>query len=217
MDNSAATRQPPHRTHPAYCHNMPKNADGKRCESTKSERIEVICLHAEGYTHRQIADRTTVAKSSVTKILRKWKVTKSVENQTRPGRPPKINSRELRRLNRVAENNSRATLAEITNESQLNCHPQTIKKALHKLDFHLRIPWRKPFHTKKTWRKRLSWCRQRRHWTVEDWRQKLYSDEAKIEIGVGGGSDRVWRKPGTEFQNRYLRATFKGPRVSGMF
>jgi len=103
------------------------------------------------------------------------------------------------------------------NESRLNCHPQTIQKALHKLDFHLRIPRRKPFLNARSKRKRLIWCRHRRHWTVEDWRRKFYSDEAKVEIGVGGGYERVWRKPGTELQDRYLRATFKGERVSTMF
>ncbi|KAG0133421.1 hypothetical protein HOY82DRAFT_482818, partial [Tuber indicum] len=43
------------------------------------------------------------------------------------------------------------------------------------------------------------------------------SVEAKDEIGVRGGYQRVWRKPGTELQDQYLRATFKGERVSTMF
>jgi len=52
---------------------------------------------------------------------------------------------------------------------------------------------------------------------VEDWHWKFYSDEAKVEIGVGEAHERVWGKPGTELQDRYLRATFKGERVSTMF
>lgn len=179
--------------------------------------MEVIELHASGYTHRQIADCTAVSKSNIAKIIQKWKTTKSLENRTRPGRPRKIGPRELRRLNCTVQRNPRATLAEITAESRLNCHPRTIKKSLHKLDFHLRIPRRKPFLDSKTKRKRLLWCRQRRYWGVEDWRHRFYSDEVKIEIGVGGGIDRVWRKPGTEMQDRYLRASFKGERVSAMF
>ena len=46
---------------------------------------------------------------------------------------------------------------------------------------------------------------------------KFYSDEAKVQIGVGGGYERVWQKPGTELQDRYLQATFKEERVSTMF
>ena len=196
---------------------MPQNDDGTRRQSTKLERIEIIQLQAEGYSYRAIADRMMISASAVGKIIRKWKATRTVKNSTRSGRPQKIGPRELRRLNRTVEHNPRASLAEITNESRLNCHPQTIQKALHKLDFHLRIPRRKPFLNARTKRKRLIWCRHRRHWTVEDWRRKFYSDEAKVEIGVGGGYERVWQKPGTELQDRYLRATFKGERVSTMF
>ena len=52
---------------------------------------------------------------------------------------------------------------------------------------------------------------------MEDRRQRFYSDEIKIEIGVGGGMDRVWWKPGTEMKHRYLPARFDGKRISAMF
>jgi len=146
-----------------------------------------------------------MSKLGIRKVIRKWKARRMVKHGARPGRPQKIGPRELRRLNRVVENNPRATLVEITNESMLRCHPQTIQKALHKLDFHLRIPRRKPFLNTSAKRKRLLWCRQRRHWTVEDRRKYFYSDKAKVEIGVEGGYERVWRKPGTELHDRYLR------------
>ena len=135
--------------------------------------------------------------ADVAKIVRKWNATRMVKDSTRSGRPRKIGPQELRRLNRTAENNPRASLAEITNESRLNCHPPTIQKALHKLDFHLRIPRRKPFVNARSKRKRTIGCRHRRPWTVEDWCRKFYSDEAKVEIGVGGGYQRVWQKLGT--------------------
>jgi len=140
-----------------------------------------------------------------------------VKNGTRPGRPQKIGPRQLRWLNRVVENNPQATLVEITNEGRLNCNSQAIQKALHKLDFNLRIPCRKPFLNASAKQKRLLWWPQCRHWTAEDWRKCFYSDEAKVEIGVRGGYERVWRKPGTELQDRYLRATVKGQSVSTMF
>ncbi|RPA99987.1 hypothetical protein L873DRAFT_1805759, partial [Choiromyces venosus 120613-1] len=53
---------------------MPKTINGKRCESTKLECIEVLELQAQGFTYRQIADCTTVSKSNIAKILHKWKV-----------------------------------------------------------------------------------------------------------------------------------------------
>ncbi|RPA99678.1 hypothetical protein L873DRAFT_1806172 [Choiromyces venosus 120613-1] len=44
---------------------MPQSADGKRRESTKLEHIEVIQLHAEGYTYHQIADCTAISESNI--------------------------------------------------------------------------------------------------------------------------------------------------------
>lgn len=52
---------------------------------------------------------------------------------------------------------------------------------------------------------------------MEEGQWRFYSNKVKIEIGVGGRMDRVWRKPGTEMQDRYLHASFKGERVLAMF
>ncbi|RPB06179.1 hypothetical protein L873DRAFT_1560108, partial [Choiromyces venosus 120613-1] len=90
-------------------------------------------------------------------------------------------------------------------------------KALGELHFHLQIPCCKPFLTSKAKHKWFLWCRRRQHWTLEDWQWRFYSDEAKVEIGMGGGYDRVWCKPCMELQDRYLHASFKGKRVSAMF
>ena len=124
---------------------MPRSDDGIRRESTKLEHIEVIQLEAEGYSYRDIADRMMITASVVGKIVCKWKAMRTVKNCTHSGRPQKIGPHELRRLNRTAENNLRVSLAEILNKSPLNCHPKTVQKALHKLDFHLQIPHHKPF------------------------------------------------------------------------
>ena len=88
---------------------MPRNNGGNRRESTKLERIQIIQLQAEGYSYRAIADRMMMSVSAVGKIVRRWKVTRTVKNCTHSGRPQKIGPRELRRLNQTAENNPRAS------------------------------------------------------------------------------------------------------------
>ena len=198
---------------------MPWDDDGNWRESTKLGRIGIIQLQAEGYSYRAIADRIMMWVSTVSKIVRRWRVTRTVKNRTCSGRPQKIGPQELRRLNRVAENNPHASLAENVNKFRLNCYPQTIQKALHRLDFQLRIYRRIPFLNARSKWKWLIWCWHRWYWTVEDRRRKFYSDEIKVEIGVGGGydSERVWWKLRIEHQDCYLWATFKGERVSTMF
>ena len=43
-------------------------------------------------------------------------------------------------------------------------------------------------------KKRLSWCREKRRWSVENnWKKIIFSKESKIMIGH---DERVWRKAG---------------------
>ena len=69
---------------------MPQNDDGNRRESTKLERIEIIELEAEGYSNRAIADSMMMSASAVSKIVCRSRVTRTVKNCTRSGRPQKI-------------------------------------------------------------------------------------------------------------------------------
>lgn len=123
----------------------------------------------------------------------------------------------MRRLDRITNNNPYAILAEITAEARLNCAPKTVARVLHGLDYHLRVPRKKPFLSRETKRKRLLWARERRHWTRADWRMRFFTNECKVEAGVGGSQFKVRRKPGTELENRYLQTSFPGERTSAMF
>jgi len=93
--------------------------------------MEIIELHAAGYTCREIANCIAVSQSNFAQIIQKEKTTKSLENHARPGRPRKMSPWELQRLNQTVEENLCAALPEITAEYGLNCHSRMIKKLLH--------------------------------------------------------------------------------------
>ena len=42
---------------------------------------------------------------------------------------------------------------------------------------------------------RLTWARQHRHWTVEDWKHVVWSDESRFQLLRADGRVRVWRQP----------------------
>ncbi|GFY08735.1 transposable element Tcb2 transposase [Trichonephila clavipes] len=42
---------------------------------------------------------------------------------------------------------------------------------------------------------RLSWARQHRHWTVDDWKHVAWSDESRFQLNRADGRVRVWRQP----------------------
>lgn len=47
-------------------------------------------------------------------------------------------------------------------------------------------------------KERLDWCLARQHWTLEDWKNVIWSDETSILIHRRGGY-RVWRMPAEKF------------------
>lgn len=48
--------------------------------------------------------------------------------------------------------------------------------------------------TKEAKDARLAWCLERKDWTLEDWKNVIFSDETSVCLGGVRGKRRVWRK-----------------------
>jgi transposase len=84
--------------------------------ATINERVRVIQLHAEGGSHRFIAEHTGISKTQAQKIIKHWSDTGELEPSQRHSRPQALNDRDIRHLVRLSDSHPRATLSEITNE-----------------------------------------------------------------------------------------------------
>ena len=51
---------------------------------------------------------------------------------------------------------------------------------------------------------RLAWALESQDWTLEKWKQIIWSDECSVQRGKGGGPKWVWRKEGDD---RYVPET----------
>ncbi|GFW32950.1 transposable element Tcb2 transposase [Trichonephila clavipes] len=61
--------------------------------------------------------------------------------------------------------------------------------------FRSRRPTRVLFLTARHKALRLSWTRQHRHWTVDDWKHVAWSDESRFQLNRSDGRVKVWRQP----------------------
>jgi hypothetical protein len=52
----------------------------------------------------------------------------------------------------------------------------------------------KPGLNEKQKEKRLAFARKYQHWTLEDWKNVIWSDETSVVMGQRRGSYRVWKK-----------------------
>ena len=60
--------------------------------------------------------------------------------------------------------------------------------------YHKTKPTRKPGLTKKMRQQRLDWCMAHKDWTLDDWKNFIWSDETSVILLHRRGGYRVWRR-----------------------
>ena len=66
----------------------------------------------------------------------------------------------------------------------------TIRREHHEMGFHGLAATHKPKITMRNDQHRLEWCKARRHWTLQQWKRILWSDESHFTIWQSDG--QIW-------------------------
>ena len=69
----------------------------------------------------------------------------------------------------------------------------TIRRALHGKGIWNRIAPKKPYLSFRHISLRLKWAKERKNWSLEEWKRVIWTDEAHFEVGKDSGDIRVWR------------------------
>jgi transposase len=177
---------------------------------SSAQKENILSLASNGYPTRQIASRTGVGKSTVSRVLQEH-----LPNQQTPsaGRP-----------SRLSPTDKHAVLAQITSGKATNAvqatnhinstiaHPvsvQTIRNILKENSFKAVVKKKKPLLTAVHRKKRLAFAMKYREWTVEDWKRVIWSDETKINRIGSDGRQWVWKKAGEGLISREISQTVK--------
>jgi hypothetical protein len=99
---------------------------------------------------------------------------------------------------------------------RFHVHRNTIRTYIRKLGFRNRIARQKPYLTIAHKVKRLAFAKEHRHWTENDWKNVIWTDESSLELGKMSRQIRVWRKPHEVYASQCLAPTFKSGRSSVM-
>ena len=86
----------------------------------------------------------------------------------------------------VARKKRLSSVATLTTEFQTssgsNNRTITVRRELHEMGFHYRADAYKSKITMRNGKPRLEWRKARRHWTLEQWKSVLCSDESCFTI-----------------------------------
>lgn len=139
-----------------------------------------------------------------------------LKDGVRLGRPSK-DSQETRhlllakvRLDRYGREKTCAQLAGDLSNIGIEISGRSIARILNRMGFKKTKPTRKPGLTKKMREERLQWAKNHEHWTLDDWKNVIWSDETAIVLGHRRGSYRIWRQPDEAFVKSCIRERWKG-------
>ncbi|CAI9558744.1 unnamed protein product [Staurois parvus] len=159
---------------------------GRSQELSDAKRGPVIGCHLCNKSIRDISWLLNIPRSTVSGIITKWKQLRTTATQPPSGGPRKMTERGQRMMKRTVRRSRQLSAESIAKELQTSCGLQisttTVCRELHGTGFHGRAAASKPYITKCNATCRMLWCKARRHWTLEQWRCVLWSDESHFSV-----------------------------------
>jgi transposase len=173
-------------------------------------RIQIEALINQDLSTRTIASRLRLSHMTVSRV-------RSNANPATPrsvgGRPSKLSDSDKRRLARLVGSGTVETASQarqvLNNTSQVHVSSMTIRRALRQQGLRpvvkVKKPKLRPHHRKQ----RLQFARTHAHWTVEDWKKVIWSDETKINRLESDGRVWAWKRSGGCIQDHHVQGTVK--------
>lgn len=193
-------------------------------------RATVVALKAKsGKSTREVAFLTGLSVSTVNRIYSRAIQRgfdpdlvpiiirdEFVKDGVRSGRPRQQTAEATEkalakvRLDRYGREKTCADIAGELSLEGLSISATTIWRILRKAGLRKTKPTRKPGLTQKMRKERLEWCKAHAHWTLEDWKNVIWSDETSVILLHRRGSYRVWRTKDEAFVRSVIRERWKG-------
>jgi Transposase len=169
-----------------------------------------VTLLKSGLSYYQISSRAGLSPSTLSRIHNKHcpEVPKGAG-----GCPKKLSENDIRYATRListgqAENAVQVTrtLREVTNKT---FSAQTVRNHMKTAGMKAVVKKKRPLLSKRHIRERWDYAIAHQHWTVEDWKRVVWSDETKINRLGSDGRKWIWKKSGQGLIDREMQKTLK--------
>ena len=180
----------------------------KPTPETKVQRT--ISLLREGASVRQVAERLSISKSTVSRIRQKHL---PALTNVPAGRSPLLSVAGRRYVTRLITSGTFDTASEVCKHlqqtSDVGASVDTVRRTLKSSGLRSGKKIHKPLLTTRHRRARLEWAKKYKDWKEQEWRRVIWSDETKINLFVSDGKKWCWKRPGKTLEKRVIKQTVK--------
>lgn len=177
------------------------------------KRAQINILSETGKSCSVIAEILKVSKSSVSRTLKRQRETGSNKNKKGSGRPRKTSKRDDNRMLQISKANRFKSASDIRAEINQSLDAPvsltTVKRRLREGGLFGRIAVKKPLLSSANKRKRLQFAKEHENWTIEQWKNVLWTDESKFELFGSHRRQYCRRKVNERYQANCITPTVK--------
>ena len=154
---------------------------------------------------KTIAQMVGVSEKCVRTTIKNFRETGSAKERARSGRPEVTSDREKSFISRTFLRDPKLSLRKGTTFCRTSLARgisySTTRRVLKKKGLTANLATKKQFLSIMDKRKRLKWCKERRHWSIDKWRSVIFTDESNFEVLNRKAKFWFWRKknPSTRF------------------
>ena len=162
---------------------------------SKDIENSIISLLNKGLSSRKIAVQLGVSHSTV---MRECARLRPNAQKQKAGRPAKLTIADKRNIVRNLTSGKADTAVQLAKDlkgsAKIEISPDTVRRALKEAGLKAVTKKKKPCLKPRHIRQRLEFALRHQHWTVDDWKRVIWSDETKINRLGSDGRDWVWKK-----------------------
>ena len=154
-----------------------------------------------------------MSKGAVQRTVERFKKTQCYSSLPKPGRPRITTKKEDQFIKLSSLRNRRATASNI--QSSINATREkaisktTVRRRLAASGLNGRVAASKPLLRPINKRKRFLWAKKYKHYSVDNWKKVLFTDESKFEIHGNNRRVYVRRRCGERLSSQCLKSTVK--------
>lgn len=164
----------------------------------------------DGLSCRQIGRKMDISHSTVSRISKKMN---SNGKKSKGGRPSKLSTRDktfcVRQITIGNKENATEVKDSLQNDLGIDVSARTVCRVLREAGLVSFIKPKKPSLSPKNIKLRLEWAKAHVHWTIDDWKHVIWTDETKIERFGSSGKIYAWKRVSEQLKPNHVKQTVK--------